>query len=260
MIEVIDLYKSFEDQQVLRGVSFTVDKGEVFAIIGGSGQGKSVLLKHLIGLIQPTSGHIFIDGTDITQVSGPELYKIRDRFGYLFQGGALFDSLTLFDNVAFPLVEKTDMKPKEIKLRVEEELEKVGLSGVGHKYPSDVSGGMKKRAAFARVLVMRPEIVLFDEPTTGLDPILVNSVHYLILWGQREYGYTAVVVSHEIPEIFNVADRVGMLHRGDMIQIGTPEDIMNSDRPEIKRFVKGGQELSKFIETGGELENEQIRS
>jgi phospholipid/cholesterol/gamma-HCH transport system ATP-binding protein len=210
-----------------------------------------VLLKHLIGLIKPDSGHVFIDGVDITELSGTDLYKVRDRFGYLFQGGALFDSMTLFDNVAFPLREKTTLKPKEVKKRVEEELEKVGLAGMGHKYPSDVSGGMKKRAAFARVLIMRPEIVLFDEPTTGLDPILVNSVHYLILWGQREYGYTAVVVSHEIPEIFNVVDRVGMLSKGDMIQVGTPEDIMNSDRPEIKRFVKSGQEFVKMIKTGG---------
>jgi len=260
VIEVIDLHKSFNDQKVLRGVSFTVDKGEVFAIIGGSGQGKSVLLKHLIGLIKPTSGHVFIDGADITELSGPALYKVRDRFGYLFQGGALFDSMSLADNIAFPLVEKTDMKPKEVRMRVEEELEKVGLAGMGHKFPSEVSGGMQKRAAFARVLIMKPEIVLFDEPTTGLDPILVNSVHYLILWGQREYGYTAVIVSHEIPEIFNVADRVGMLHRGDMIQIGTPEDIMNSDRPEIKRFVKGGGDLSKLLETEGGVHDEQIRT
>jgi phospholipid/cholesterol/gamma-HCH transport system ATP-binding protein len=239
MIEIVDLHKSFDGQAVLKGVNFTVNTGEVFAIIGKSGEGKSVLLKHLLGLLKPDKGHVNVDGEDMCEMSGPALYKLRDRFGYLFQGGALFDSMTIYDNVAFPLREKTALKPKEIKERVEEELGKVGLSGMGHKYPSDVSGGMKKRAAFARVLVMRPEIVLFDEPTTGLDPILVDSVHKLILWGQKTYGFTAVIVSHEIPEIFEVADRLGMLADGVMLQVGTPDEIRSSDNPRIMRFVKG---------------------
>lgn len=239
MIDVIGLHKSFDGQAVLKGVDFRVEKGEVFAVIGGSGQGKSVLLKHLLGLLKPDSGQVLIDGEDITKLKGQALYKLRDRFGYLFQGGALFDSMTIFDNVAFPLREKTDLKPSEIRARAEEELGKVGLKGMGHKYPADVSGGMKKRAAFARVLVMEPEIVLFDEPTTGLDPVLVDSVHKLILWGRKEYGFTAVIVSHEIPEIFDVAGRIGVLHGGVMLQVGTPDEIKNSEIPEVRRFVRG---------------------
>ena len=242
MIEVKGLHKGFNGQEVLRGVSFTINDGEIFAVIGGSGQGKSVLLKHLLGLLKPDSGSVFVDGDDIAKLSGPPLYRLRDRFGYLFQGGALFDSMTLFDNVAFPLREKTKMKSAEIKSRVEEELDKVGLAGMGGKYPAEVSGGMKKRAAFARVLVMRPQIVLFDEPTTGLDPILVDSVHKLILWGQKTYGYTAVIVSHEIPEIFGVADRVGMLDSGVMLQVGTADEIKCSEIPKIKQFVRGSCE------------------
>ncbi len=239
MIEVSGLCKSFDGQQVLKGVDFRVEKGQVFSVIGGSGQGKSVLLKHLLGLLKPTAGHVYVDGEDVTALSGRPLYRLRDRFGYLFQSGALFDSMTIFDNVAFPLREKTKLKGKEIEEMVNEELEKVGLSGVGHKYPADVSGGMKKRAAFARVLVMKPEIVLFDEPTTGLDPVLVNSVHRLIKWGRDTYGFTAVIVSHEIPEIFDISDMVGMLSGGVMVQVGTPEEIKNSDKPEVRRFVRG---------------------
>ncbi len=242
MIEVKGLHKGFNGQEVLRGVSFTINDGEIFAVIGGSGQGKSVLLKHLLGLLKPDSGSVFVDGEDITKLSGPPLYRLRDRFGYLFQGGALFDSMTLFDNVAFPLREKTKMKPAEVRARVEEELDKVGLAGMGGKYPAEVSGGMKKRAAFARVLVMRPQIVLFDEPTTGLDPILVDSVHKLVLWGKKTYGYTAVIVSHEIPEIFGVADRVGMLDSGVMLQVGTADEIRCSEIPKIRQFVRGSCE------------------
>jgi len=250
MIRVSGLHKSFNGQEVLKGVDFSVEKGEVFAVIGGSGQGKSVLLKHLLGLLKPDSGHVYVDGEDIAALSGPALYRLRDRFGYLFQGGALFDSMSIFDNVAFPLREKTKLKPAEVRERVEEELEKVGLSGMGHKYPAEVSGGMKKRAAFARVLVMRPEIVLFDEPTTGLDPILVDSVHKLIRWGREEYGFTAVIVSHEIPKIFDVAGKVGMLHDGRMRVTGTPEEIKESDDPAVRRFVHGLSE-EPDIKAGG---------
>ena len=239
MIEVENLHKSFDGQQVLKGVSFTVQKGEIFAVIGQSGGGKSVLLKHLLALLRPDSGRVMIDGAEISALTGPGLYKVRDRIGYLFQGGALFDSMTLFDNVAFPLREKTKLPSGEIRDKVEEELAKVGLSGMGHKFPSDVSGGMVKRAAFARVLVMEPEIVLFDEPTTGLDPLLVDSVHKLILWGQATYGFTAVIVSHEIPRIFGVADRVGMLSDGKLVQIGTSDEIQHSDLPAVQRFVRG---------------------
>lgn len=239
MLEIKNLDKSFNGQHVLRGVDFTVNTGEIFAVIGGSGQGKSVLLKHLLGLMKPDSGEVLVDGADIASLTGPAMYALRDRFGYLFQAGALFDSMTIFDNVAFPLREKTKLTRAEVNTRVGEELDKVGLKDMGHKYPADVSGGMKKRAAFARVLVMRPDIVLFDEPTTGLDPVLVNSVHRLIMWGKKTYGFTAVIVSHELPEIFGVADRIGMLNDGVMVQVGTSDEIKNSTLPVVSRFVNG---------------------
>ena len=242
MIEVVGLRKSFNGQDVLKGVDFTVGKGEVFTVIGKSGEGKSVLLKHLLALLRPDAGHVYIDGVDITKLHGPPLYKVRDRIGYLFQGGALFDSMSVFDNVAFPLREKTKLKAREVRERVMDELEKLGLSGMEDKYPSDVSGGMKKRAAFARAMVMRPEIVLFDEPTTGLDPVLVNSVHRLIAWGRETYSYTAVVVSHEIPEILDISDRVGMLAGGALVAVGTADEIKNSDVPAVRRFIRGEPE------------------
>ena len=245
MIDVIGLHKSFDGQAVLKGVDFRVEKGEVFAVIGGSGQGKSVLLKHLLGLLKPDSGQVLIEGEDITRLKGPALYKLRDRFGYLFQGGALFDSMTIFDNVAFPLREKTSLKPAEVKARAEEELNKVGLKGMGHKYPADVSGGMKKRAAFARVLVMKPEIVLFDEPTTGLDPVLVNAIHRLILDLHRKQGFTAVMVSHEIPDIFFISNRILALYNRTIVFQGTPEELEAFEHPfkdEVLKSIEGLQE------------------
>ncbi len=171
MIEFVDLYKSFGRQQVLKGINLTIPHGQITAIIGQSGSGKSVLIKHLIGLIRPDSGQALVDGTDVVQLRGKALDRVREKFGVLFQGGALFDSMTLFDNVAFPLREKTRLAEAEIAERAMQRLEAVGLADMGHKYPAELSGGMKKRAALARALVQDPAIMLFDEPTTGLDPI-----------------------------------------------------------------------------------------
>ncbi|MDE2179953.1 MAG: ABC transporter ATP-binding protein [candidate division NC10 bacterium] len=239
MIQIVDLYKSFDRQQVLRGVNLTIPRGQVTAIIGRSGGGKSVLLKHLIGLMRPDSGQVLVDGTDLGRLRGKALDLVREKFGVLFQGGALFDSLTVFDNVAFPLREKTRLSEGEIAKRAMRRLEAVGLADMAHKYPAELSGGMRKRAALARALVHDPEIILFDEPTTGLDPILLNSIHRLILDAHKRFGFTAVVVSHEIPEIFDIAQTVAMLDNGIIVEHSSPEAIMASANPIIRQFITG---------------------
>lgn len=239
MIQIQALHKTFGQQHVLRGLSLEVATGEIMVVIGRSGGGKSVLLKHLIGLLRPDSGAILVDGNDITRLRGSALDKIRERYGVVFQGGALFDSMSVFDNVAFPLREKSRFGAAEIVLRVEEKLEKVGLSGMGHKNPAEISGGMRKRVAIARALVTEPEVVFFDEPTTGLDPILVNTIHHLIIELHRKSRFTAVMVSHEIPEIFSIADKVAMLHDGVIVESGSPDAIQASSNPVVQQFIHG---------------------
>lgn len=239
MIELVGIHKGFGRQQVLKGVNLTIARGQITAIIGRSGGGKSVLLKHLVGLIRPDRGQVLVGGDDIGQLRGKALDQVREKFGVLFQGGALFDSMTVFDNVAFPLREKTRMGESEIAERVGQRLEAVGLADMGHKFPAEISGGMKKRAALARALVQDPEIILFDEPTTGLDPILLNSIHRLILDAHKRFGFTAVVVSHEIPEIFDIAQEVAMLHDGVIAEHGSPELIMSSANPIVRQFITG---------------------
>ncbi len=242
MIEIIDLHKSFRKQKVLNGVNLTIHDCELTAIIGRSGGGKSVLFRHIIGLLRPDEGRIVIDGKDITRLGREELDGIRERVGVLFQGGALFDSLTIFENVAFPLKEKTKLGKKEIAEKVIHALHDVGLHHIGKKYPAEISGGMKKRAALARALITEPAIVLFDEPTTGLDPIILNSIHRLIRTTHEKYGFTGVIISHEIPEIFDVADRVAMLHDGVIVEAGSPEEIKGSTNPVVRQFISGGLE------------------
>ncbi|NJD67459.1 MAG: ABC transporter ATP-binding protein [Candidatus Methylomirabilota bacterium] len=239
MIQLVNLYKSFDRQQVLRGLNLTIPRAQVTAIIGRSGGGKSVLLKHLVGLMRPDSGQVLVDGTDLCRLRGKALDTVREKFGVLFQGGALFDSLTVFDNVAFPLREKTRLSEGEIRQRTMQRLEAVGLADMTHKYPAELSGGMKKRAALARALVHDPEIILFDEPTTGLDPILLNSVHRLILDAHKRFGFTAVVVSHDIPEIFDIAQTIAMLHEGVIVEHGSPQTIMASANPIVRQFLTG---------------------
>src|SRR6266511_3190528 len=242
MIQVIDVHRSFGSQQVLRGINLRVQKGERLAIIGRSGSGKTVLLRLIIGLIRPNRGQILIEETDITQLSGRRLDRVRERFGMLFQGGALFDSMTVFDNVAFLLREKTDLPPSEIAAQVQKMLENVGLGEMGYKFPAELSGGMKKRAALARALITNPSSILFDEPTTGLDPILVHAIHQLIQETHDTFGYTAVIVSHEIPEVFDIATRVAVIHEGRIIAEGTPEMILKSPDPFIQQFISGSLE------------------
>lgn len=239
MIEVVDLYKSFNGYEVLRGLSLKVETGQILALIGGSGKGKSVLLKHIIGLVRPDRGKILIDNLDISKLRGKQLKQLKERCGIVFQGGALFDSLTVFENVAFPLREKTKMKESQIQDTVFQELARVGLSGAEHKYPAEISGGMKKRVALARCLVMHPEIVLFDEPTTGLDPLISKAIHNLIRECQRGLNFTAIIVTHEVPAIFSMVDRVAMLYEGRILASGTPEEIQNSQDPVIHQFIHG---------------------
>ena len=239
MIRVLDLTKTFGRQPVLRGLSLDVATAEIMVIIGRSGGGKSVLLKHLIGLMQPDSGAVMVDGTDITRLRGAALDRIRERYGVVFQGGALFDSMSVHGNVAFPLREKSRLPAAEVRDRVEEKLAQVGLSGMGDKNPAEISGGMRKRVAIARALVTEPEVVFFDEPTTGLDPILVNTIHHLIVELHRKLRFTAVMVSHEIPEIFRIADRVAMLHEGVIIESGPPPAIQASANPIVQQFIQG---------------------
>jgi len=239
VIKVEALRKSFRGQQVLRGVDLEVPTGSITVIIGRSGGGKSVFLKHLIGLLRPDTGRIEVAGVDLSRLSGRPLDEIRKRYGVVFQGGALFDSMTCRENVAFPLREKLRLPVPEIDKRVDTALGRVGLAGIGTKYPEEVSGGMRKRVAIARALVTEPEIVFFDEPTTGLDPMLVNAIHRLIRELHRASRFTAVIVSHEIPEIFEIADRVGMLHEGRIVEIGPPEVIQNSKNPIVQQFIRG---------------------
>ena len=242
MIQVIDVHRAFGKQQVLRGVNLRVKKGELLVIIGRSGSGKTVMLRLLIGLVRPNRGQVLIEDTDIAQLSGRRLDQVRERFGMLFQGGALFDSMSVFDNVAFPLREKTKLSEPEIAAQVQRMLESVGLGDMGYKFPAELSGGMKKRTALARALVTSPSIVLFDEPTTGLDPILVHAIHQLIKDTHGTFGYTAVIVSHEIPEVFDIATRVAVIHEGQIIAEDTPEMIRKSQDPFIQQFISGSLE------------------
>ncbi len=239
MIRVQGLHKRFGTQPVLRGLDLDIATGEIMVVIGRSGGGKSVLLKHLVGLLRPDAGTVVVDGTDISRLRGRELDRVRDRYGVVFQGGALFDSMSVFENVAFPLREKSRLGAAEIRSRVEEKLDQVGLAGMGHKNPAEISGGMRKRVAIARALVTEPEIVFFDEPTTGLDPILVNTIHHLIVELHRKFRFTAVMVSHEIPEIFEIADRVAMLHEGVIVEVGPPAGVRASTNPVVQHFIRG---------------------
>jgi phospholipid/cholesterol/gamma-HCH transport system ATP-binding protein len=239
VIRVQGLFKRFGEQAVLRGLDLDIATGEIMVVIGRSGGGKSVLLKHLIGLLRPDAGAVIVDGTDITRLRGRDLDRVRERYGVVFQGGALFDSMSVSDNVAFPLREKSRLGAAEIRGRVDEKLQQVGLTGMGHKDPAEISGGMRKRVAIARALVTEPEIVFFDEPTTGLDPILVNTIHHLILELHRKFRFTAIMVSHEIPEIFEIADRVAMLHEGAIVEVGSPDAVRASTNPVVQQFIRG---------------------
>jgi len=242
MIKLIGVEKSFKEQVVLNRLNLEIPEGEITAVIGPSGVGKSVLLKHMIGLLRPDRGQVIVDGEDIAAMGRRQLNLVREKFGMLFQNAALFDSMTVFENVAFPLEEKTKLSRARIRKQVHEALEHVGLKGVDSKYPDELSGGMKKRVGLARVLLLNPRIILFDEPTTGLDPIICRATHQLIKETHARFGFTAVVISHEIPEIFDISDRVAMLYRGEIVETGTPAEIQRSQHPVVRQFISGSLE------------------
>lgn len=225
-------------QRVLDRVSFTIPKGKTTVIAGRSGQGKSVTLKLILGLMQADGGSIYVDGQETTRLSGKQLEKLRTRFGVLFQGAALFDSLTVFENVALPMRERTDKGEKEIEELVMKTLGQLELVGHEGKYPAQLSGGMRKRVGLARALQLNPEILLFDEPTTGLDPVMTQEIYQLFAETQARFGFTSVIVSHDIPKVFNLADQVIVLHQGKMDVFSRPEEIPLSNKEHIQAFVR----------------------
>jgi phospholipid/cholesterol/gamma-HCH transport system ATP-binding protein len=242
MISLQHLYKSFDGKQVLRDMSIEVERGETVVIVGGSGTGKSVTLKHIIGLLKPDRGHVLVDGNDITAMGEVELNQFRRRFGMAFQEGALFDSMSVFENIAFPLRRHTKMKEPEIRARVEECLEDVHLHGVEKKRPSELSGGMRRRVGFARAISLKPEILLFDEPTTGLDPVISDVIAELICEMDMKLGTTTVTITHDMKVAFKIADRVAMLHEGTIVESGTPEEFQRSTNPIVQQFIEGRAE------------------
>ena len=247
MIRLVNLEKSFGKQKVLDKLNLTIDEGKITVIIGRSGEGKSVLLKHIIGLLRPDEGEIWVDDKDITKLKPRALNMVRKKFGMLFQEAALFDSMTVGENVAFPLHEHTNKKEKEIRDLVATLLREVGLEGTEDKMPSQLSGGMRKRVGLARALALNPEIVLFDEPTTGLDPIMTEAIADLILETREKFGITAVVISHDLPLTFKIADEIAMLYEGRIIEKSPPVEFVKSKTEVIQKFLNA-QKLS--IPTG----------
>ncbi len=242
MIKLVNVDKSFNGQVVLDSLSLEAPEGKITAIIGPSGGGKSVLLKHMIGLVRPDRGQVLVDGEDISLMGKGKLNRVREKFGMLFQNAALFDSMTVFENVAFPLEEKTRFSPDEIRQRVHEALEHVGLRDVDDKYPDELSGGMKKRVGLARAVLLNPRIILFDEPATGLDPIIRKAINQLIQETHEKFSFTAVIVTHEIPAIFDLCHYVVMLLEGKVLFKGSPAEIMNSPDPRVQQFIRGDLE------------------
>jgi phospholipid/cholesterol/gamma-HCH transport system ATP-binding protein len=239
LIQLNDIHKTFDVNTVLDGITLSIYQGEITTIIGKSGGGKSVLLKHIIGLLEPDSGQILFNGQPLSGMKRSELKTLRRKFSYMFQGNALFDSLTVCENVALPLKETTSLPDKEIRRRAAEKMMHLDIQGIEDKYPSQLSGGMKKRVALARALMTDPEIILFDEPTTGLDPIRKNAVLGMISDYQKKFGFTGVVVSHEIPDIFYISQRIAMLNDGKILFEGSPEEIQRTTVPEIRNFIYG---------------------
>jgi phospholipid/cholesterol/gamma-HCH transport system ATP-binding protein len=239
LIELKDIHKRFGWQEVLNGVNLQIEKGTVVVILGASGSGKSVMLKHIVGLLKPDFGEVWFSGRRIDTLSESDLMKVRQNFGFLFQQGALFDSLNVSQNVGFPLAEHTDKKPEEIAEIAGQKLRMVGLAGIGNKMPGELSGGQRKRVALARAIALDPQVILYDEPTTGLDPIRSDVINELILKLQRELHVTSVVVTHDMNSAFKVADRLVMLYEGKLIFDGTSDEIRASTNEAVRRFVLG---------------------
>ncbi|MBV8518729.1 MAG: ABC transporter ATP-binding protein [Acidobacteria bacterium] len=237
-VEFQDVFKKYGPKAVLRGATLKVYRGEVLVILGGSGTGKSVTLRHMLGLEAPDSGRVFVEEEDITDLPEEDLYRVRKKFGMLFQSGALFDSMTVFENVAFPLREHTDMSEDEIARAVREKLELVHLPNTEHLMPVDLSGGMRKRVGLARSIVLDPQVILYDEPTTGLDPITSQKINELIVDLQTKLSVTSVVVTHDIQSAFSVGDRIAFLNQGVFEWVGTMDAARDSDHPKLREFLK----------------------
>lgn len=239
MIELRDIHKSFNDHEVLRGVNLSVSKGESLVVIGGSGSGKSVLLKHIIGLLKPDNGTVIVESSDLSGLDEDGLNNIRKKFGMLFQSAALFDSMTVWENVGFGLKRHTHMTDMEIKETAVEKLKMVGLVGIEDEMPSSLSGGMRKRVGLARAIAMKPEILLYDEPTTGLDPIMADAINDLIIKMREELDVTSVTITHDMKSAYKIADTIAMLYNGVIIATGTSEEMQNSADPFVRQFVEG---------------------
>lgn len=239
MIEIADLHKSFNGNRVLRGLNLKIETGETMVIIGRSGVGKSILLKNIIGILKPDSGKILIDGANVFDISDEEINHFRMQIGMLFQGAALFDSLTVKENIGFSLYEHTHLADDEIDRRVKDKLRMVGLSGIENLMPAELSGGMKKRVGLARAICTEPKIILYDEPTTGLDPIMADAINDLIIRMREELKITSIVVTHDMTSAYKVGTRISMLYEGRIVGTGTPDEIRNSKDPLIQQFITG---------------------
>jgi phospholipid/cholesterol/gamma-HCH transport system ATP-binding protein len=240
-IQVRGLHKTFGPQHVLRGVDLDIERGKINIVIGGSGQGKSVLMKHLMGLLRPDAGQILVDGEDIVPLKEVALGKLRRKFGMVFQYAALFDSLNVVENIAFPLVERYRLSRDEIMARVRDLLKRLdlaGVAGIEQKFPAELSGGQRKRVGLARALIDRPEILLYDEPTTGLDPVATKNVDDMILQASRDFGVTSVVISHDMTSTFRIADRLSMLYDGRILVTGTPADLLKTKLAPLREFIE----------------------
>lgn len=245
IVELRNVYKRFGPLVVLRGVNLALERGKTTVIIGESGTGKSVLLKHIMGLIAPDRGEVYFEGRRVDRLKPREWVEIRKQFGFLFQMGALFDSLTAVQNVGFPLVEHTHYSDEEVERIATEKLAMVGLAGLGHRRPAELSGGQRKRVALARAIALDPKVILYDEPTTGLDPIRSDTINDLIIKLQKELAVTSVVVTHDLVSAFKVGDRVLMLHQGQFIADGPPDEFRNSTDPRVRRFVAGDADMDE---------------
>ena len=240
MIQVVDLHKTFGENKVLTGINLSIPEGSTCVILGGSGSGKTVLMKHMIGLLKPDSGQVIVDGEDIVPLGDAEIERVRRKFGMVFQAAALFDSMNVFENVAFPLREhRKEMSEEEMRAIVRSKLDIMGLPpSVESKFPADLSGGMRKRVGLARAVIMEPKIVLYDEPTTGLDPITTDYVDEMILAAQARLKVTSVVISHDIASAFSVGNYIAFLSKGLIIEFGPPEQLRNSEHPVVKNFLQ----------------------
>jgi phospholipid/cholesterol/gamma-HCH transport system ATP-binding protein len=241
-IRVINLHKSFGDNHILRGVNLEVRPGESLVVIGGSGSGKTVLIKCIIGLIGPDAGEIYVDGLEISSLDEKRMNEVRKKFGMLFQWGALFDSMTVWENVGFGLRRQTNLKEEEIRKIASEKLALVGLKNVEDLMPAELSGGMRKRVSLARAIAIEPEILLYDEPTTGIDPIMADAINDLIVQMREKLNVTSIAITHDMKSAYKIGDRIAMLYQGKIIEVGTPEEIRVSSDPIVQQFIEGRSE------------------